>query len=112
VETVSGNMYITLQNKNDYRKMTSLDSTRMLYTALETSEHVYTECAAKHWAEQNVPSLDENAVTHSVLLGSKNVRKGGALIFQFLIRAILSGLEHFRHFSIDREYIVVQLEMF
>ena len=36
-------------------------------TAVETAEHVYTECAAKHWAEQSVcTSLDENAVTHSV----------------------------------------------
>ena len=29
-------------------------------TAVETAEHVYTECAAKHWAEQSVcTSLDE-----------------------------------------------------
>ena len=41
-------------------------------TAVETAEH---------WAEQSVcTSLNENAVTHSVLLGSKNVRKGCALI--------------------------------
>jgi hypothetical protein len=40
-----------------------------------------TECAAKHWAKQSVcTSLDKIAVTHSVLLGFKNVRKGGALI--------------------------------
>ena len=30
----------------------------------QTAEHVYTECKAKHWAEQSVcTSLDENAVT-------------------------------------------------
>jgi hypothetical protein len=51
-------------------------------TAVETAEHVYT--AAKHWAEQSVcTSLDENAATHSVLLGSENVGKGCALIFKF-----------------------------
>jgi hypothetical protein len=50
--------------------MASLDSTRKLYTAVETAEPVYTECAAKHWAEQSVcTSLDKNAVTHSVLFG-------------------------------------------
>ena len=42
VETVSGNMYITLQNKDDYRNMASLESTRKLYTALETAEHCST----------------------------------------------------------------------
>ena len=48
-------------------------------TAVETAEH-----KATHWAKQSVcTSLDENAVTHSVLLGFKNVRKGGALIFKF-----------------------------
>ena len=52
------------------------------YTSVQSAEKVYTECIAKHWAEQSVcTSLDGNAVTHSVLLGSKNVRKGGALIF-------------------------------
>jgi hypothetical protein len=51
---------------------------------METAEHVYTEYAAKHWAEQSVcTSLDGNAVTHLVLLESKNVRKGGDLIFKF-----------------------------
>ena len=71
--TVSANMYITLQDKADYT-----------LTAVETTEHVYTECADKHWAEQSVcTTLDENDVTHSVLLGSKNVRKGGALILNF-----------------------------
>ena len=60
--------------------MTSLNST----SAVQTAEHLYTECAAKHCAEQSVStSLDENAITHSVLLGSKNVRKGGALNFKF-----------------------------
>ena len=34
------------------------------------------------WAEQSVcTSLDENTVTRSVWLGSKNVRKGGGLNF-------------------------------
>ena len=71
--TVSGNMYITLQDKDDY--------TSKLYTHY-TAKHVYTECAVKHWAEQSVcTSPDENIVTHSVLLGSKNVRKEGALMF-------------------------------
>ena len=33
-------------------------------------------------AKQSVCTpLDENAITHSVLLGSKNVRKGGGLNF-------------------------------
>ena len=49
METVSGNVYITLQNKDYYRNMASFDSTRKLYTAVETAEHVYTECAAKLW---------------------------------------------------------------
>jgi hypothetical protein len=39
-------------------------------TAVETAEHVYMECAANHWDKQSVCTiLDENAVTHSVLLG-------------------------------------------
>ena len=42
METVGGNMYITLQNKDDYRNMASLDSTKKLYTAVKTAEHVYT----------------------------------------------------------------------
>jgi hypothetical protein len=84
-----------------------------ILTAVETAEHLYTECAAKHWDKQSLcTSFDENAVTHSVLLGLKNVRRGGALIFKFFIRAILSGLKHFCHFSIDRVYIVGQLKMF
>jgi hypothetical protein len=38
---------------------------------VQTAEQVY-KCAAKHWAEQSVcTSLHENALTHSVLLGSK-----------------------------------------
>jgi hypothetical protein len=45
---------------------------------------VYTECTAKNSAEQSVcTSIEENPVTHVVLLGSKNVRKGGALIINF-----------------------------
>jgi hypothetical protein len=57
--------------------------------AVETAEHVYTECAANHWAKHSVcTSLDENAVTHSVLLGFKNVRKGGVLISEFWNLAI------------------------
>ena len=76
-------MYITFQNKDDYRNMASLDCTKKPYTAVKTAEHVYTECAAKHWAKQRLcTSLGENAVTHLVLLGSKNVREGGALIFK------------------------------
>ena len=51
-------------------------------TEVETANHVYTECAVKHWSEQSVcTSLDENNVTHTVLLGLKNVRKEGALMF-------------------------------
>jgi hypothetical protein len=66
-----------------YKTKTTIPGSCTL-TAVETAEHVYTECAAKHWAKQSVcTSLDENDVTHSVLLGSKNVRKGGALIFKF-----------------------------
>jgi hypothetical protein len=83
VDNVSSNMNITLQNKDEYRHMASLDSTRKLYTAVETAELVHTECAAKHWAKQSVCTLDEKGVTHSVLLGSKNFRKGGALNFDF-----------------------------
>jgi hypothetical protein len=56
---VSGNMHITLQNKDGYRNMASLDITRKLYTTVETAEHAHTECAAKHWAEKSVYSLDE-----------------------------------------------------
>ena len=42
------------------------------------------KCTAKHWAEQSVcTSLHKNAVTHSVLLGSKYVRKRGAPNFKF-----------------------------
>jgi hypothetical protein len=51
-------------------------------TAVETAEHVFTECAAKHWAKQSV-CLDENAVTHSVLLGFKNLRKEVPLFLNF-----------------------------
>ena len=66
-----------------YKTKTTIPGSCTL-TAVETAEHVYTECAAKHWAEQSVcTSLNENDVTHSVLLGSKNVRKGGALILNF-----------------------------
>ena len=58
--------------------MTSLNST----SAVQTAEHLYTECAAKHCAKQSIStSLDENAITHSVLLGSKNVSKSGGLTF-------------------------------
>ena len=57
METVSRNMHITLQNKEDYRNMASFDSTRKLYTAVETAEHVYTEYASKHWAEQSVCTI-------------------------------------------------------
>ena len=32
--------------------MASLNSTMNLYTAVETAEHGYTECAAKHWADK------------------------------------------------------------
>ena len=73
---------------------------------MQAAEQVY-KFAAKHRAEQSVcTSLHENAVTHSVLLGSKYVTKGGALNLKFkwdlafcqlLIRAILRGLEHFSH---------------
>jgi hypothetical protein len=86
VETVSGNMHITLQNKDDYRNMASFDSTKKLYTTVETAEHVYTESAAIHWAEQIVcTSLDDNVVTQSVLLVSKSVRNGGAIIILILM---------------------------
>jgi hypothetical protein len=44
-------MYITLENKDDYRNMASFDSTKKLYSAMKTAEHVYTECAAKHSAK-------------------------------------------------------------
>jgi hypothetical protein len=55
-----------------------------MYTAVQTAEQVDTECKAKNRAEQSVcPSMDENPVTDSVLLGSKNVRRGGALISKF-----------------------------
>ena len=82
METVSGNLHITLENKDDYRNIASFDSTRKLYTAVEAADHVYTECAAQHWAEESVcTSLNKNAVAQSVLLGSKNVKKRGALIF-------------------------------
>ena len=37
---------------------------------METAEHVFIESAVNHRAEQSVcTSLDENDVTHSVLLG-------------------------------------------
>ena len=66
-----------------YKTKTTIPGSCTL-TAVETAEHVYTECAAKHWAEQSMcTSLKENDVTHSVLLGSENFRKGVALIFKF-----------------------------
>jgi hypothetical protein len=63
VETVGGNIYIKLQNKDDYRNMASLDGTRKLYTAVKTSEYVYTECAAKHFAEQSVCTTLDDSLT-------------------------------------------------
>ena len=49
-----------------------------------TCVHRVTECTAKHWAKQSVcTSLAEITVTYSVLIRSKIVRKGGALIFKF-----------------------------
>jgi hypothetical protein len=46
-----------LQNKDEYRNMASFDSSRKMYAAVETAEHVYTDCAAKHWAEQSVCTI-------------------------------------------------------
>ena len=60
---------------------------------------------SKHSARTT--SLKENAIGRSILLGSKNLRKGGDLIFlfkgdllfwRFLIRWKMSRLEHFRRF--------------
>ena len=70
-----------------YKTKTTIPGSCTL-TVVETAEHVYTECAVKHWAEQSVcTSLDENNVTYSVLLGSKNVRKEGAPMFLNFDRA-------------------------
>jgi hypothetical protein len=78
--------------------------TRKLYT----TENVYAECAASHWAEQSVCSFDKNTISW---IQKFQKRRCPSLLI-LIGPCLLSGLEHLRNFSIDREYTVVELEMF
>ena len=66
-------------------------------------------CVLHNWSKHSActTSLNKNAIGRSILLGSKNLREGGDLIFQFkgdllfwhfLIRWKMSRLGHFRCF--------------
>ena len=63
-------------------------------------------------------STEINVLIIIAFIGSKNIKKGTMFFFnlrdpaflQFLIQAILSELDHFRHFSMDRVYKVYQLD--
>ena len=43
METVSGNMYITLQNKDEYKNMARLESTRKLYAPQWKQLNIFTQ---------------------------------------------------------------------